>query len=1016
MNFFSRFIDSNERVVKRLQPLVDEINSLESEFQELTDAEIRQRMIDLRDEIREDAAPTDPSDEELGNDSSERRRELRRQREKADIKHLQGVLDDALPEVFAAAREISRRKLGMRHFDVQLVGGIVLHQGRIAEMKTGEGKTLVAPLAAALNAMSGRGVHVVTVNDYLAKRDPQWMGPIFAGMGLTVGIIQHESAFIYDPDHRGTDERLLNLRPVPRAEAYAADVTYGTNNEFGFDYLRDNMVTELNERVQRERYFAIVDEVDNILIDEARTPLIISGQAEESEDLYYQFARLVPRLHERRSDWQEGDALDGDYFIDLKEHAVAPTEEGIDKIEHLLKVDNMFDADPRLARHFEQALKAHALYQRDRDYIVDNGEIVIVDEFTGRKMPGRRWSEGLHQAIEAKEGLRVQRESVTLATITFQNYFRLYEKLSGMTGTAMTEQEEFYKIYGLEVVSVPTHRPMIRDDQADLVFQNETAKFNALIDEIVEMTDVGRPVLVGTTSVEKSEVLSEMLNRRGIKHEVLNAKFHEKEAPIVAQAGRSASVTIATNMAGRGTDIILGGNPQGLASTDMHRRGINPAEATQEELDEALAKAKAEVDIDHVKVVDAGGLHIIGTERHEARRIDNQLRGRAGRQGDPGSSRFYLSLEDSLMKRFASDRVAGLMERMGLEGDVALESRLVSKTIESAQSRVEGYNFDIRKRVVEYDDVINKQRETIYAERDKVLRNEDLTATVSDFVDDELNLLVDQHLIGGVTEWDLDALAHELTQMGLPVKEVSADALAEIGVREDISEHLKTVVDEELERSEKELGADVWAQVERLVLLRTIDTLWVDHLTELDDMRRGIGLRGYGGTDPLNEYKREAFKLYEELRGFISRQVANNIFRVQVQQVPPPQTFPMPVPAQFGETSTDGNGSQVDTITPVEGGHVHSDGTFHADTAAPATAGAKSLAAASASAVLPGLGATPRRAVTLQHGEEPVADSSGMAAAPAKASSAPASSGPKLGRNDPCWCGSGKKFKRCHGS
>ena len=1012
LNLISRFVDSNERVVKRLQPIVEQINSLESEFQELTDAEIRQRMIELRDEIREDAAPTEPSEEELGNEGSERRRELRRAREKDDIKHLQGVLDDALPEVFAAAREISRRKLGMRHFDVQMVGGIVLHQGKIAEMKTGEGKTLVAPLAAALNAMSGRGVHVVTVNDYLAKRDPQWMGPIFAGMGLTVGIIQHESAFIYDPAHRGTDERLLNLRPVPRAEAYAADVTYGTNNEFGFDYLRDNMVTELNERVQRERYFAIVDEVDNILIDEARTPLIISGQAEESEDLYYQFARLVPRLKPR----PEGDEEGGDYFIDLKEHAVAPTEEGIDKIEHLLKVDNMFDADPRLARHFEQALKAHALYQRDRDYIVENGEIVIVDEFTGRKMPGRRWSEGLHQAIEAKEGLRVQRESVTLATITFQNYFRLYEKLSGMTGTAMTEQEEFYKIYGLEVVSVPTHRPMVRDDQADLVFQSETAKFNALIDEIVEMTDIGRPVLVGTTSVEKSEVLSEMLNRRGIKHEVLNAKFHEKEAPIVAQAGRSASVTIATNMAGRGTDIILGGNPQGLASTDMHRRGINPAEASQEELDETLNKAKAEVAVDHEKVVQAGGLHIIGTERHEARRIDNQLRGRAGRQGDPGSSRFYLSLEDSLMKRFASDRVAGLMERMGLEGDVALESRLVSKTIESAQSRVEGYNFDIRKRVVEYDDVINKQRETIYAERDKVLRNEDLTATVSEFVDAEIDLLVDQHLTGGVTEWDLDGLSRELTQMGLRVKEVSADALAEIGVREDASEHLKTVVDEELERREKELGEDVWAQVERLVLLRTIDTLWVDHLTELDDMRRGIGLRGYGGIDPLNEFKREAFKLYEELRGFISRQVANNIFRVQVQQVPPPQTFPMPIPTQFGETSADGNGSQVDAITPVEGGHVHSDGTFHADTPAPATAGAKTAAAISASAVLPGVGTTQRRGVTLQHGDEPVVDASGVAAAPAKTKSAPVSSGPKLGRNDPCWCGSGKKFKRCHGS
>jgi preprotein translocase subunit SecA len=1026
-NLLSRFFDSNDRSVKRIQPIVDEINSLEDELKELTDDELRQRMVELRDEIREDAAPTEPSEEELEADSSERRRELRRAREKDDIKHLQGVLDAALPEVFAAARETARRKLGMRHFDVQLVGGIVLHQGKIAEMKTGEGKTLVAPLAAALNAMSGRGVHVVTVNDYLAKRDPQWMGPIFHGLGLTVGIIQHESAFVFDPDHRGTDERLVNLRPVSRAEAYAADVTYGTNNEFGFDYLRDNMVTELGERVQRERYFAIVDEVDNILIDEARTPLIISGQAEESEDLYYQFARLVPRLRERRRDWQEGDDPDGDYFVDLKEHAVSPTEEGIDKIERLLKVDNMFDADPRLARHFEQALKAHALYQRDRDYIVEDGEIVIVDEFTGRKMPGRRWSEGLHQAIEAKEGLRVQRESVTLATITFQNYFRLYEKLSGMTGTAMTEQEEFYKIYGLEVVSVPTHRPMVRADQADLVFRTENAKFEALIDEVVEMTDAGRPVLVGTTSVEKSEVLSEMLKRRGIRHEVLNAKFHEKEAPIVAQAGRTGSVTIATNMAGRGTDILLGGNPQGLASTEMHRKGINPAEATQEQLDEAMNKAKAEVDEDHDKVVAAGGLHIIGTERHEARRIDNQLRGRAGRQGDPGSSRFYLSLEDMLMKRFASDRVAGLMERMGLDGDVALESRLVSKTIESAQTRVEGYNFDIRKRVVEYDDVINKQRETIYAERDKVLRNEDLTQTVRDFVDEEMEAVVDHHLSGeSVSDWDFDGLARDVQQMGLSGDDVEPQTLADIGVREDIIEHLRAAVDTTLEKREQELGPDIWAQVERLVLLRTIDTLWVEHLTELDDMRRGIGLRGYAGIDPLNEFKREAYKLYEELRGFISKQVANNIFRVQVQQVAQPQqTFPMPIPAQLGgsTTGTDGNGAKLDTITPVEGGHVHSDGTFHAD-ATPAAAGTAALAAggrkpaaAPPAVVARALAAAPRRGIQYQHGDE-AADATGAgngtSAQPAKA--APASSGPKVGRNDPCWCGSGKKYKRCHGA
>ena len=590
-NLISRFVDSNDRVVGKLQPLVDEINSLEPEFEALSDEDIRERMVALRAEIMAEAAPSEPSEDELDNESSERRRELRRAREKDDFKHLQGVLDDVLPEVFAAAREISRRKLGMRHFDVQLIGGIVLHQGKISEMKTGEGKTLVAPLAAALNAMSGRGVHVVTVNDYLAKRDPQWMGPIFHGLGLSVGIIQHETRVPVrsrPPRHRrATDQPAPGRRA---REAYAADVTYGTNNEFGFDYLRDNMVTELDERVQRERYFAHRRRG-------RQHPHRRGAHAAHHQRPGRGVGGPLLPVRAPRAAAQgrpEGAEEGGDYFIDLKEHAVAPTEEGIDKIERLLKVDNLFDADPRLARHFEQALKAHALYQRDKDYIVENGEIVIVDEFTGRKMPGRRWSEGLHQAIEAKEGLRVQRESVTLATITFQNYFRLYDKLSGMTGTAMTEQEEFYKIYGLEVVSVPTHRPMVRDDSADLVFRTENDKFNALIDEIVEMTEAGRPVLVGTTSVEKSEVLAEMLKRRGIKHEVLNAKFHEKEAPIVAQAGRSG-VGDHRDQHGRPRH----GHPARRQSRPASPRpsctssGINPAEAPPEVYEEALAKAKA---------------------------------------------------------------------------------------------------------------------------------------------------------------------------------------------------------------------------------------------------------------------------------------------------------------------------------------------------------------------------------------------------------------------------------------
>jgi preprotein translocase subunit SecA len=1010
---------SNDSHLSRLRPIVAEINKLEAYYQALSDEEIREEMAELTAEIREDSAPSEPSRDELEHPERERRREIRRARERDDNKRLQQVMDDALPEVFAAVREVANRRLGMRPFDVQLMGAVVLHQGKIAEMKTGEGKTLVGPIAAALNGMSGRGVHVVTVNDYLAKRDPQWMGPIFHGLGLSVGVIQHEGAYLFDPDYRPTDERLLHLRPVDRREAYAADVTYGTNNEFGFDYLRDNMVTELAERVQRGRYFAIVDEVDNILIDEARTPLIISGQAEESADLYYTFARLVPRLKARPEGAQEG----GDYFIDLKEHAVSPTEEGIGKIERLLGVPDIYEvnADPRLARHFEQALRAHALYQRDRDYIVKDGEIVIVDEFTGRQMPGRRWSEGLHQAIEAKEGLRVQRESVTLATITFQNYFRLYDKLSGMTGTAMTEQEEFYKIYGLDVVAIPTHRPMIRDDEPDLVFRDENAKFNALIDEVVEMSEAGRPVLVGTVSVEKSEILSDMLKRRGLRHEVLNAKYHEKEAEIVAQAGRTGAVTISTNMAGRGTDIKLGGDPAGLASAALHARGINPAEAEPAVYEEALAQAREETDADHENVVAAGGLHIIGTERHDARRIDNQLRGRSGRQGDPGSSRFYLSLEDTLMKRFASDRVTSLMERMGLNDDVAIESRLVSKTIENAQSRVEGYNFDIRKRVVEYDDVINKQRETIYAERDKVLRNEDLTETVRDFVHDEIEVVAEQHLGQGVDEWDLDGLARAMDGLGIATSGISADDLAEIGNREAIVEALLDAADEALEQKEQQYGAEVWALVERLVLLRTIDQLWVDHLTELDDFRRGVGLRGYAGTDPLNEFKREAFQLYEELRGFIRHQVASSVYRVSVQrqEVPPPQPMAMPSPEQLaalrasnGSGSGNGNRNALGTAGPS--------GLAPAATALPAAAPMAATAVTASSAaptpdaarLLPGLGAPRRGPMTLQHGDEAVGS------APARGSSAagqPASAA-KLGRNDPCWCGSGKKYKKCHGA
>jgi preprotein translocase subunit SecA len=994
LGFLNRFVDSNDREIKRIQPLVDEINELEPEFEALSDEEIRARIDVLRAEIHELAVPDEPSEDELHHPDPERRRELAKARHKKERQRVEDALDDALPEVFAAAREAMRRALGMRHFDVQMVGGAVLHQGKIAEMRTGEGKTFVPPLAATLNSLTGRGVHVVTVNDYLARRDPQWMGPIFHFLGVSVGMITHDASYVFEPGYPTSDERLVNLRPVTRQEAYAADITYGTNNEFGFDYLRDNMVVELDQRVQRERAYAIVDEVDNILIDEARTPLIISGQAEESADKYFTFARLVPRLQGR----PEGDEEGGDYFIDLKDRAVSPTEEGIHKMEGWLGVPNMYDADPTLARHFEQALKAHALYKRDRDYIVKDGEIIIVDEFTGRQMPGRRWSEGLHQAIEAKEGLRVQRETVTLATITFQNYFRLYDKLSGMTGTAMTEAEEFHKIYELEVVAIPTHREMIRDDEADLVYRNEEGKFNALIDEIAEMREAGRPVLVGTVSVEKSEILSTLLNRRGIKHETLNAKFHERESGVVAQAGRTGAITIATNMAGRGTDIKLGGDAAGLASEILHQRGLNPAEVDKETYDEALAEAKAVVDADHERVVAAGGLHIIGTERHDSRRIDNQLRGRAGRQGDPGSSRFYLSLDDDLMKRFASDRVAGLMERMGLEDDVAIESRLVSKTIESAQSRVEGYNFDVRKRVVEFDDVINKQRETIYAERDKVLRNEDLGETVRSFLDDEIDAIVDTYAGSeAAVEWNLEGLSAALVAMGLDGPDTSEDTLAGFHSRHDLGDDLRGLVDERLDAKSAEVGEEDWSLVERLVLLRTIDSLWVEHLTEIDDMRRGIGLRGYAQQDPLNEFKKEAFSLYEQLRALIRHQVATTIFRVTVTRNAAP-----PVTGQEGRLESD-LAAGADAVREASANRraTPTPSAASSSPAAPLIAGG-----------LPAAQAT--RGVVESLGDQAVASAAGNGAGGAlRPGFTP--TGARIGRNDPCFCGSGLKYKKCHG-
>ena len=899
--FLSRLVDSNDRELGRLSPILTAVNARADEMEAASAEDIRARMDAIAARLRA-----------LSGDAQ------------------RTALEEVLPEVLAAAREAARRTIKLRPYDVQILGAIVLHQGKIPEMRTGEGKTLVGPLAAAVNALTGAGVHVITVNDYLARRDAQWMGPLFAFLGLSLGVIAHDSSYIFDADFHSGEERTARLRPVTRREAYAADVTYGTNNEFGFDYLRDNMVTELEARVQRGHAFAIVDEVDNILIDEARTPLIISGQAGESQDLYQVFAKLVPRLRERPEGATEG----GDYFVDVKDKAVSSTEEGVAKVEKMVGVENLYGGDPLMARHFESALRAHALFKRDRDYIVEGGEIVIVDEFTGRKMPGRRWSEGLHQAIEAKEGLRVQRESVTMATITFQNYFRLYGKLAGMTGTAMTEAEEFSKIYKLDVTSIPTHRPMIRVDEPDLVYRTERAKDAAIIEHIKERIAAGQPVLVGTTSVERSEHLAGLLKHEGIKHNVLNAKQHEREAPIVAQAGRSGAVTIATNMAGRGTDIVLGGNPAGLASEALRIKGLNPAEVDAETYAAALADAERSCIVDREVVLAAGGLRIIGTERHESRRIDNQLRGRAGRQGDPGSSRFYLSLEDDLMKRFAGERVVGLMDRLGFDESQALESAMVSRTIEGAQTRVEGYNFDVRKRVVEFDDVINMQRATVYGERDRVLRGEDLALTIQDALHAEVRALAATHCPPGLPgDWNRATLATELQRLG-----VQAPATLEAIVEDTLLyEVVAVAADEALERKAKEIGEEMWPKVERAVILRSIDQLWVEHLTEVDDLRRGIGLRGHAQIDPLNAFKIEAFKLYEEFQSLIRVSIGRAILRVSLVQE---QRAPRP--------------------------------------------------AVAAAAVASG----------------------GASVTPAKVPAGEM----KAGRNDACPCGSGKKFKKCHGA
>jgi preprotein translocase subunit SecA len=828
--FLSILGDSNERELNRLKPTVDKINALEPQFEKLSDDELRAKTAEFKARLNKGES-----------------------------------LDSLLPEVFAAVREAAKRTIKQRHFDVQLMGGIVLHQGKIAEMKTGEGKTLVATLPVSLNALTGRGVHVVTVNDYLAKRDTQWMGLIYHALGISVACIQHEAAFQFDPTYESEDPRLKHLRPITRRQAYEADVTYGTNNEFGFDYLRDNMVVDLSQCVQRELNYAIVDEVDNILIDEARTPLIISGAAEDATQKYYTFAKLIPRL-------RQGE----DYVLEERTRAVTLTEAGLGKMEQWLHVPNLYDpANYALTHYIDNALKAYVLFKKDRDYVVKDGEVIIVDEFTGRLMHGRRYSEGLHQAIEAKEGVKIQRESVTLATITFQNYFRMYKKLAGMTGTAVTEAEEFDKIYKLDVVVIPTNKPLIREEYKDQIYKNEEAKFRAVVREIEQFHKEGRPVLVGTVSIEKSELLSQMLMKKGIQHQVLNAKQHEKEAAIVAQAGRLGAVTIATNMAGRGVDIILGGNPEG--------RDFQEWQA------------------EHNKVVQLGGLHVIGTERHEARRIDNQLRGRAGRQGDPGSSRFYVSLEDDIMRRFGGDRVKGFMDWAGFDENMPIEHSLANKVIENSQTKVEAYHFDIRKHLVDYDDVVNKQREVIYGERKKILSGADLKANIQDMIREELRGLVTDHIPGGHgDEWNPDGfIAAVKAILPLP-SHWNKDTLVDMD-RKEIEQKLLEHADSLYEEREKELGAQNMRVVERLVMLRAIDSRWIEHLTAMENMRQGIGLQSLAQRDPLVAYKRQGHAMFQDLMEGVRHDIVHTIYRVGiVKQEKPKEREKVPVGGHTG--------------------------------------------------------------------------------------------------------------------
>jgi preprotein translocase subunit SecA len=902
------------RQLRKYEGRVAQINALEPSMTSLTDAELAAKTTEFRSRL--------DAEEELA---------------------------DLLPEAFAACREAARRAIGLRHFDVQLVGGMVLNDGTIAEMKTGEGKTLVATLAAYLNALPGNGVHVVTVNDYLAKRDSEWMGRVFAALGLSTGLIQ------------------ANMDPEQRHPAYDADITYGTNAEFGFDYLRDNMVQNPGDRVQRGHTFAIVDEVDSILIDEARTPLIISGAGTKSADLYKQFAKVIPRLH-----------VDDDFDYDEAKRTIAITDSGLKKVEEMLSIKDIYsDPSGQLVNHLQQALKAQFMFKRDVDYVVQEGEVLIVDEYTGRLMVGRRYSEGLHQAIEAKERVHVREENQTLATITLQNYFRMYDKLSGMTGTAITEDAEFREIYKLPVLVIPPNRAMIRDDRNDLIYRSVDAKFNAVVEEIVTRHEVGQPCLVGTISIENSEHLSRLLTKRGITHKVLNAKFHEQEAHIIAQAGRLGAVTIATNMAGRGTDIVLGGNPEELYREILIDRGIPVEEATEEQIASALVKANEIFEVEHVQVTDAGGLAILGTERHESRRIDNQLRGRAGRQGDPGASQFYLSLQDDLMRLFGGDRmdrIGSLMERTDIPEDMPIQAGLVSKAIEGAQRQVETMNFAARKNVLEYDDVMNLQRQTIYGERNAILDGKDIHGRVHEMIEETITAGVLEFCPerSYSEEWDWDSLSTWLI-------ELVGDDLSLAGEKTGVDnphELAGTLAERAVARydaKEAMIGPEQLRDLERFVMLRVIDTRWMDHLLEMDYLREGIGLRAMGQRDPLVEYKGEAYEMFSLLVATVNEDFLRTILHIEVVQEPVPAA-----PIR----------NAVSYSAPSE------QSIFSGASEAASQAGVSGVSPEQIAAASAGAGGA-KTATVVKDKADPWSD---------------------VGRNDPCPCGSGKKYKKCHGA